>query len=416
MSTTMAESPFLNQDLLACRPHPSKKISDAIAGDPTIVNLTVGEPGYGPPAVVLDRLVARLGERTEDPSPSYDRYTHSRGLPALRQAIAGYYRRRYDLEVDPDSEVLVTNGGAGALWLTVFTLTNPGDEVVIPDPCYMLFEPIVKVLGRRPVRIATRPERRFRLDPADFEAHLSERTKLLMLNSPENPTGTVYDRSTLEELLGIVEDRGIHLMHDEVFDSLFFEGEHVPARLLEPETRRTILVNSFSKRFGMTGWRIGWMLAHPDIVDAATKAHTFQCLAGGTLVQEGAAAGLADPTTDTLVARHCSELQAKSLRFLEKLTAIDGFDLPAGPPRGGFYAFVDVRSLYQRLLAIGEEPGPESEVVARYLLEHAKVGVVPGNGFGAGGEGFVRISYAAPEAHLDDAVKRLRSLRQRLGS
>lgn len=405
----------MNRDLLACRPHPSKKISDAIAGDPSIVNLTVGEPGYGPPAVVLDGLVARLGQRTEDPAPSYDRYTHSRGLPSLRQAIAGYYRRRHGLEIDPETELLVTNGGAGALWLTVFTLTNPGDEVVIPDPCYMLFEPIVRSLGRRPVRIPTRPERRFRLDPKDFAAHLTERTRLLMINSPENPTGTVYDRQTLEELLALVTERGIHLMHDEVFDSLFFEGEHVPARLLEPQTRHTVMVNSFSKRFGMTGWRLGWMLAAPEVVEAATKALTFQCLACGTLVQEGAAAGLADPSTDQLVARHCQELQAKSLRFVDKLIAIDGFDLPAGPPRGGFYAFADVRRLYRRLLAAGEAPGPESEVVARYLLEHAKVGVVPGNGFGAAGEGFVRISYAAPEAHLDEAVERLRRLSEGLG-
>lgn len=405
----------MNRDLMGQRPHPSKKISDAIAGDPSIVNLTVGEPGFGPPAVVLDRLVERLGDRSEEPSPSYDRYSHSKGLPALRQAIAGYYQRKHGLEIDPDSEVLVTNGGAGALWLTVFTLTNPGDEVVIPDPCYMLFEPIVKVLGRVPVRIRTRPERRFRLDPDDFVAHLSDRTRLLMLNSPENPTGTVYDRSTLETLLGIVRDRGLHLMHDEVFDSLFFEGEHIPARRLEPETRHTVMVNSFSKRFGMTGWRLGWMLATPDIVTAATKAHTFQCLASGTLVQEGAAAGLADPATDQRVANQCRELEAKSLRFAEKLTAIDGFELPAGPPRGGFYAFVDIRPLYRRLVEAGEPEGPPSEVVVRYLLEHAKVGVVPGNGFGNGGEGFVRISYAAPETHLDDAVQRLRAMRQRLG-
>ncbi|MCB1058067.1 MAG: pyridoxal phosphate-dependent aminotransferase [Acidobacteria bacterium] len=406
----------MNRDLLACRPHPSKKISDAIAGDPTIVNLTVGEPGYGPPAVVLDGVARRLGVRTEDPAPSYDRYTHSRGLPALRQAIAGYYHRRYGLEVDPDAEVLVTNGGAGALWLTVFTLTNPGDEVVIPDPCYMLFEPIVRSLGRRPVRIATRAERRFRLDPDDFAAQLTDRTRLLMINSPENPTGTVYDRETLEALYGLVAERGIHLMHDEVFDSLLFEGQHLPARLLEPETRHTVMVNSFSKRFGMTGWRLGWMLAAPDVVEAATKALTFQCLACGTLVQEGAAAGLADTSTDPLVARHCEELQAKSLRFVEKLTAIDGFDLPAGPPRGGFYAFADVRRLYRRLVDRGEAPGPESEVVARYLLQHAKVGVVPGNGFGDAGEGFVRISYAAPEAHLDEAVTRLRAMRETLGA
>lgn len=406
----------MNRRLLSIRPHPSKKISDAIAGDPDIVNLTVGEPGYGPPAVVLDRIAELVEQRPEDPSPTYDRYTHSRGLPALRRAIAGYYRRGHGLEVDPDGELLVTNGAAEALWLTVFTLTEPGDEVVIPDPCYMLFEPIVEVLGRRAVRIPTRPERLFRLAPEDLREHLTDRTRLVMINSPENPTGTVYDRETLAGLLALVEERGIHLMHDEVFDSLLFEGEHVPARLLEPETRRVVTVNGFSKRFGMTGWRLGWMLAEPEVIAAATKAHTFQCLACGTLVQEGAAAGLSDPATDALVDRHRRELRAKSLRFVEALTEIDGFELPAGPPRGGFYAFVDVRPLYELLRAAGEPEGPPSEVVARYLLDHARVGVVPGNGFGAGGEGFVRISYAAPEDHLREAVSRLRAMRERLGS
>jgi aminotransferase len=398
----------LNRDLLACRPHPSKQISDAIAADPEALNLTVGEPGYGPPARLLERVAALTRERGEDPSPSYNRYAHSRGLPKLRAAIAAYYRRRYGLEVDPDAELLVTNGGAGALWLAVFTLTNPGDEVIIPDPCYMLFEPIARSLGRHPVRIRTRAENAFRLDPRDLAERLTARTRLVMLNSPENPTGTVYDRATLERILALGREHDVHVLHDEVFDSILFRGEHVPARLLEPRTERVILVNSFSKRFGMTGWRLGWMLAAPEIVAEAAKAHTFQCLASGTLAQEAAAEALADPAGDDEVREHCTALQAKGLRFLEGLAEIPGFALPAGPPAGGFYAFVDVSELGRR---IGVPAGASvSDAVVRHLLRYAKVGVVPGNGFGAGGEGYVRISYAAPEAQLQEALERLRRM------
>ncbi|HSF40171.1 MAG TPA: pyridoxal phosphate-dependent aminotransferase [Thermoanaerobaculia bacterium] len=396
----------MNRDLEACRPHPSKQISDAIAADPEALNLTVGEPGYGPPARLLDRVAELTRERGEDPAPGFNRYAHSRGLPKLRAAIAGYYRRRYGLEVDPESELLVTHGGAGALWLTVFTLTNPGDEVVIPDPCYMLFEPIARSLGRRPVRIRTRAENAFRLDPRDLAARLTPATRLVMLNSPENPTGTVYDRATLERILDLARERDFFVMHDEVFDSILFRGEHVPARLLETRSERVIMVNSFSKRFGMTGWRLGWLLAPPEVAAAAAKAHTFQSLATGTLVQEAAAEALADPASDAEVRGHCEALHAKGLRFLRGLEAIEGFALPAGPPAGGFYAFVDVTGLGRR---IGATDGV-SDAVVRYLLEHAKVGVVPGNGFGAGGEGYVRISYAAPEDQLEEALERLRRL------
>lgn len=396
----------MNRDLLACRPHPSKQISDAIAADPQALNLTVGEPGYGPPARFLDRVAELTRERGEDPAPAYNRYAHSRGLPKLRAAIAGYYRRRYGLEVDPEAELLVTNGGAEALWLTVFTLTNPGDEVVIPDPCYMLFEPIALSLGRHPVRIRTRAENAFRLDPRDLEAQLTPRTRLVMLNSPENPTGTVYDRATLERILELARERGFHVMHDEVFDSIIFRGEHVPARLLDAKNERVVMVNSFSKRFGMTGWRLGWLLAPPDVVAEAAKAHTFQSLATGTLVQEAAAEALADPESDAEVRGHCEALQAKGARFLQSLETIEGFALPVGPPAGGFYAFVDVTGFGRR---IGATNGV-SDAVVRYLLQHAKVGVVPGNGFGAGGEGYIRISYAAPEAQLEQALERLRRI------
>jgi aspartate/methionine/tyrosine aminotransferase len=404
----------MNRNLLSVRPHPSKQISDALAGDSEVVNLTVGEPSYGPPARLLEAIRERISLGAEDPAPAYNRYAHSRGVPALRRAIGEYYRRRYGLAVDPDQQVVVTHGGAEAIWLTVFTLTEPGDEVLIPDPCYMIFEPITTVLGRTAVRVPTRAENRFRLDPDDLAGFLTEKSRLLILNSPENPTGTVYDRDTLQVLVDMAHDRGFHLLHDEVFDSLLYAGEHVPAMALEAASDRVVMVNSFSKRFGMTGWRLGWLAASPEVAGYAAKAHTFMTLATGSLIQEAAAVALNDPASDREVERHRLELQEKTLWFIDELLRIAGFSLPGGAPSGGFYLFPCVTDLGARLMPGGGD-GSVSEAVARHLLQDAKVAVVPGTGFGARGEGHVRISLAAPRDRLEAALVRLRDASRRLG-
>lgn len=400
----------MNPDLLATPPHPSKAISDAVAGDPEIVNLTVGEPGYGPPDRFLEAVRARLAIRGEDPPPDYNRYAHSRGVPALRRAISEYYGRRYDLTVDPDRHVLVTHGGAEAIWLTVFALTAPGDEVLIPDPGYMLFEPITRMLGRRPVRVPTRAEAGFVLTPAALEPYAGARSRLLILNSPANPMGTLYDRASLEALAAWARERRLHVLHDEVFDSTVFAGEHTPALGLVPDGEHVILVNSFSKRFGMTGWRLGWLVGGEAVVATAAKAHTLMTLATGTLMQQAAAETLNDPACLHEVADHARALGAKAERFVQGLLEIPGFTLPAGQPAAGFYLFPDVTDFRRLGLLAADGPADDgvSGRVARHLLERAKVAVVPGDAFGACGEGHVRISFAAPEAQLQEALARFR--------
>ena len=400
----------MNNFLKATHPHPSKQISDAIAGDPMVINLTVGEPAFGPPNRMLDAVATLVAQRGEDPAPSYNRYAHSSGLPVLRNAIAKRYHNRYGLAVDPETQVLVTHGAAEAIWLTIFTLTNSGDEVIIPDPCYMLYEPITVCLGRQPVRLQTSVNRGFCLDPADLRRVITKRTRLLLLNSPENPTGAVYDRATLAAITSLAGEYKFYIMHDEVFDDFAYGGEHTPALALDPTTTRTIMVNSFSKRFGMTGWRLGWLVAAPEVVKQAAKAHTYISLATGTMLQEAAATILNDSSVGREVAERAVVLRERSHRFLRDLLALDGFTCPAGPPKGGFYLFVCVADLHRELALAANDYHTISESTARYLLETCKVAVVPGTGFGAAGEGYVRISFAAPEAHLTAALDRFRRM------
>jgi aspartate/methionine/tyrosine aminotransferase len=398
----------VNRDLVATPPHPSKRISDAVAANPDVVNLTVGEPSFGAPAAFLDRLSALVADGRGDPAGEYNRYAHSRGVAALRRAIAASYRSRYGLAVDPDTQLLVTHGAAEAIWLTVFTLTNPGDEVLMTDPCYMLYEPITVSLGRRPVRLRTSAGGGFRLSPEQVEEAAGDRARLLLLNSPNNPTGCVYDAGTLAALHAVAAARELTVMHDEVFDDYSYAGAHVPALAMDPQAERTVMVNSFSKRYGMTGWRLGWMLAAPAVVAEATKAHTYLSLSLGTAIQEAAAGIVGDEAVEREVRAHAEVMRERGRGFLDRLREIAGFgSVPAEPPGGGFYLFVPIGELAGRL-GLDREPGSISIAVADLLLRTAGVAVVPGNGFGPGGEGYVRMSYAAPQERLDLALDRLR--------
>lgn len=393
----------MNEQLVAIHPHPSKRISDQVADDPSIINLTVGEPLYQPPAALGAALISRLQHDASGERSAYHRYADSRGTAALRRAIAERYHRLYQASVDPDLKLLVTNGAAEAIWLAVFSLTNPGDEVLIPDPAYMLYEPIVLALGRQPVRIPTSVGNKFCLELNGVEKALTPKTRLLILNSPANPTGVVYDGSLLAALGRLTEASGVYVLHDEVFDRCVFEGKHTPLQVLMPEATHLVTVNSFSKTFGMTGWRLGWMMASPEVIMQAAKAHTYSCLAVSTLVQEAASDMLNAAETAGFIESNKTILAEQSRWFTRALCKINGFECPLGSPCAGFYVFADVNNLYQ----FRNGHGAVSESVAKMLLEICKVAVVPGNAFGPSGDGYVRISIACDRTRLTTALERL---------
>ncbi|PGH72152.1 hypothetical protein CN894_11745 [Bacillus thuringiensis] len=400
----------MNIDLEKTRPHSSKQISDLVSHDPTIINLTVGEPSYGPPLKFLEEITKLTQLSSNNSNQHLHRYTHSLGDPHMRIAIERYYQRLYGMTVDPETQVLITHGGAEAIWLTIFTLTNPGDEVIIADPSYILYEMITLSLGRCPVRIPTRIERGFRMDPDDIRRAMTNRTRLLILNSPENPTGALYTRSDMVAILKVAEEWGIRIMHDEVFDRFAYGGEHVPIRSLDIGGNTTIMINSLSKRFGMTGWRLGWLVGPSKVVSQAAKAHTYFSLSTGTLVQQAAATVLNDPNVDTQLVNNVTDIQGRGQRFMQKLLDLELFEKLSEFPKGGFYLFLRPSPLFQKYLTKRNSDGIISELTAWYLLDKCRVAVVPGNSFGPSGEDYVRLSFVAPEEKLDAAVDRFLKL------
>lgn len=401
----------MNRDLLSTRSHSTKELSDSIAMDPEVLNLAIGEPGYGPPRRLIEAMIRRLDDGScNDGVLPIHRYADSRGVPSLRREIAAYYRRLYGLSIDPENQVTITNGATEALWIAIYTLTNPGDEVLIADPTYFLYDRIATSLGRVPVPVPTRVESGFQLQVEAVLPLLSDRTRLLIVNSPCNPTGVLCDRKTLGQLVELARERSFYIVHDEVFDAIVFAGEHVPALTFDPEGERVLMVNSFSKRSGMTGWRLGWLVAPPSVAAQATRSHMFVSLSTGTLIQESAAEILNDPESESEVRARIEGLRRKGERFAEALRQVVGLSIPIAPPAGTFYLFVDAAELHGRKVGDRFGPGTRSEQLMRYLLREAKIAVVPGSGFGRQGDGYLRISFAAPEEDLLQAVERLHHL------
>jgi aspartate/methionine/tyrosine aminotransferase len=271
----------------------------------------------------------------------------------------------------------------------------------------MLYEPIAISLNRCPVHLSTSEKRHFILDVNQIRDHLTQKARLLILNSPENPTGAVYNNSTLTDILLLAQEHGFYVMHDEVFDCHVYDGVHIPALSIFPDSEQIVMVNSFSKRFGMTGWRLGWFISAPDIVTQATKAHTYISLATGTLIQEVATQILNDKEVDRFVYENALTLSKRRHHFMNELLSIEGFTCPSGLPAGGFYFFMDIKELYRKISPSHTKTESISEEVVRYLLQNCKIAVVPGTAFGPSGEGYVRISFAGSENHLKEAVCRL---------
>ncbi|MEV5019766.1 pyridoxal phosphate-dependent aminotransferase [Streptomyces sp. NPDC053780] len=392
----------MNGALSALAPHSSKRISEYAQRHPETIDLTVGLPSFGPPRSFGERLAVLSGSPGENARPE-DHYAHSRGTIELRTAIAQVYRSEQGIDLDPDTQLLVTNGAAGALWTAVLTVTDPGDEVLLADPAYMIYPPMIELLGRRVVRVPTSAADGFTLHVPDLRKHLTKRSRIVLVNSPGNPTGRVTGRSELADLCTFAADHGLYVIHDEVLDRFAYGIEHRSVAALDHHGHG-ITVNSLSKRFGMSGWRIGWMTGSPAVITEAAKAHTFFMLAVSHAVQLAAAAALRDPEADGELTVHAAETRRHGERFLADVAQLPGLARTVFPD-GGFYAFVDVGE-FARLRGIHVEDSTGS-AVAEYLLHECGVAVVPGSAFGRAGERFVRMSFAGDPGQLDRALERL---------
>jgi aspartate aminotransferase len=350
----------------------------------SIIHLELGEPDFHPAAPVVDAVRAAV-------SAGRDRYVSPRGIPALREAIAGYLRRTRSLTVSPE-QVLVAPGCKMALSLAMMALIERGDEVLYPDPGFPIYPSFTRGLEGRAVPFFLREKNQFQPDVAEIAEKISPRTKVLIFNSPNNPTGTVFSERTLRKIAALAEEHDLWIISDEIYARILFEGEYKSIWALPGMAVRTIIIDGFSKSFAMTGWRLGYAVAPNEIVDAMDLLvlNTFTCTAEFT--QVAAIEALRDSTG--AVEAMVQEYRQRRDLFVSRLSRIPGFRCQ--PPDGAFYAWVNI-----------EETGMSAEQVATVLLEEAGVAAIAGTAFGQAGKNFVRFSLVSARNQLEEAVDRI---------
>ncbi len=362
-----------------------RKIFD-LARQPGTISLAIGEPDFDTPLHIREAAKAAL-DRGET------HYSLNLGAEDLRRAIADRTARKSGVQVNPETEIIVTIGGAEALYLAMQAVLNPGDEVLIPDPGFMVYNSQPLACDARPVPYPLRIENGFYPDLAEVEALITPRTKMLVLNSPGNPTGQLFTGEVLEGFAALAEKHDLLVISDEVYDTIVYDHrEAISFASLPGMKERTITVNSFSKAYAMTGWRLGYAIAHPALIQAMMKLHQILAAAAPTMLQSAAVVALEGD--QGFIDEMVREYQQRRDLVTDLLNQVPGFRCLK--PEGAFYAFPDIRGT-----------GMSSVELCEFLLKTAKVGCVPGNTFGANGEGFVRISYATSREKLEEAGKRM---------
>ena len=362
------------------------------AGFP-VVSLSAGEPDFDTPAPIAEAAVAAIRE-------GFTHYTMNAGMPELREAICAKLARDNGLTYTPD-RILCSNGAKQSLALTIAVLARPGDEVLIPAPYWVSYPEMTRFAGAEPVIVPTTVEHDYRLTPETLEAALTERTRLLVLCSPSNPTGSVYTPSELEALAEVLRRHPqVFIISDEIYEYIVYDAEHVSFASLPGMKERTITINGFSKGYAMTGWRLGYLAAEPAITKAAAKVQSQFTSAPCSITQK---AGVAALTMDmTPIRAMVAAFRARRDYVLDCLAALDGVRCPK--PEGAFYVFPEVAAYYGRKTPDGKTI-EGSEDLCFYLLEAHDVALVPGHAFGA--PGGVRISYAASMEDLEKAMDRI---------
>ncbi len=376
---------ILNPEVLNIKPSGIRKFFDLAETMSDVISLGVGEPDFPTPWQIRKAGIKSLEE-------SKTRYTSNWGLQALRETIADYTQRKYRLTYDPADEILVTVGGSEAIDGCIRALICPGDEVIIPQPSYVCYEPITALAGGVPVIIETKAEDSFKLTAESLRAAITPKTKLLILPFPCNPTGAIMEREDLEQIAKVLRGTDIMVLSDEIYAELTFGGkQHVSIAELPEMWERTVVVNGFSKAFSMTGWRLGYALGPKEMIAQMTKIHQFAIMCAPTTSQYGAIAAMT--ACDEVVAEMVEEYDARRRIIVEGFNKLG---LTCRDPKGAFYAFPSI-----------QKSGLSSEEFCKQLLERKHVAVVPGTAFGQGGEGFVRASYCYSTEHIKEALRRI---------
>lgn len=369
----------------AMRPSGIRKFFDLAADMPHCISLGVGEPDFKTPWSVRDAGIRSL-------ELGRTKYTANSGLKELRGEICNYLQRRFDLHYKEEN-ILVTVGGSEAIDLTIRTVVQPGDEVIIPEPCFVCYEPITQLTGGVPVHIATRAEDQFRLTADQLRAAITPRTKLLIFPYPNNPTGAVMSAAEMEEIAAVLRETNVLVLSDEIYSELTYGlDRHVSIASLPGMAERTIVVNGFSKSYAMTGWRLGYAAGPAPLVKVMTKIHQSCIMSAPTTSQYAAITALRQ--CDDQIEMMRDEYNRRR-RYVVK--ALNDMGLTCFEPRGAFYVFPSIQI-----------SGLTSSEFCEQLLREKEVAIIPGSAFGASGEGYARISYAYSVDHLQTAMKRIR--------
>ena len=375
---------LLSDKITKIKPSGIRKFFDLAATMQGVISLGVGEPDFQTPWAIRKAAIDTLEKKRII-------YTANAGLASLREEISAYTERKTGVKYDPMSEIIVTVGGSEAIDLTIRAIINPGDEVLIVEPCFVCYAPIVELMHGVPVPVKTYMEDSFKLKPEALKEKITDKTKLLILPYPNNPTGGIMTKEDLEPIAEILRDTNILILTDEIYSELTYGRKHYSIISLDGMRERTIYVNGFSKAFAMTGWRLGYMEAPAPIIKQALKIHQYGIMSSPTISQHAAIEALAH--CDKEVKKMVGEYNVRR-RFVT-----DGFNrlgLTCFEPEGAFYVFPCIKST-----------GMSSEEFCQKLIEEQKVAVVPGNAFGESGEGFVRVSYAYSLKHLMEAMRRI---------
>ena len=366
------------------KPSGIRKFFDIAATMDNVISLGVGEPDFPTPWAIRHAAINTLEKKKTV-------YTANSGLIELRRSISKYTKRKINVEYDPDKEIIVTVGGSEAIDLGIRSLINPGDEVLIVEPCFVCYAPIVELTCGIPVSIETKAENGFKLTAEELKSKITDKTKLLILPYPNNPTGAIMTREELEPIAEILRGTDIMILSDEIYSELTYDGKHCSITELDGMKERTLLVNGFSKAFAMTGWRLGYIAGPAPIIKQMLKIHQYAIMSSPTISQYAAIEAL--ESCDKEVEKMVNEYNVRR-RWL--VNALNELGLTCFEPKGAFYVFPSIKST-----------GLTSQQFCDKLLFSHKVAVVPGDAFGNCGEGHIRISYAYSLKHLMEAVSRI---------
>ena len=376
----------LSETIVNIKPSGIRKFFDLVSemNDKDVISLGVGEPDFDTPWHVRDEGIYSLEKgRTF--------YTSNSGLKELREEICNYLDRRYQVSYDWHHETIVTVGGSEGIDIAMRAMLDPGDEVLIPQPSYVSYEPCAILAGGKPVIIELKAENEFRLTPEELLAHITDKTKILVLPYPNNPTGAIMERADLEKIAEIAMEKDIFVLSDEIYSELSYKGDHVTIASIPGMKERTILINGFSKAYAMTGWRLGYACGPREIIEQMTKIHQFAIMCAPTTSQYAAVEAMRNGDADVATMREAYDQRRRYLVNAFKEMGLECFE-----PYGAFYIFPCIK-----------EFGMTSEEFAERFLKEEKVAVVPGTAFGDSGEGFLRISYAYSLQNLKAALERL---------